>query len=216
MTACFIFIISNLSFSMQWSLLPDWKKLSISSNFCTPTVRREPPSVNVLADPGTPQICAPFQQIPSLHNSWRTVTQDEGPRASSKRRCPTKRRSHHLREIEWLDPSRQRVPGKSPELVHIFPELILHAGSGRKFWLCGFFTFCMPQLKISSIWRRALVVSIFKPNKILGDQRSYRLIYLLCVPFKMLERLIYAFAEPILLIQCSPRNRWVLDIWGRP
>jgi len=56
----------------------------------------------------------------------------------------------------------------------------------------------MSQLKISSIWKRALVVAIPKPSKILGDQRSHRPIYLLCVPFKILERLIYAFVEPII------------------
>ena len=69
----FIFIISNLTFSMQWSLLPGWTKLSIPSTSFTPTARREPPSVglNLLADPDT-FFCVPFQQIPSIHNSWRT------------------------------------------------------------------------------------------------------------------------------------------------
>jgi len=56
----------------------------------------------------------------------------------------------------------------------------------------------MRQLKIPKIWRRALVVAIPKPEKPLGDPKSYRPISLLCVPFKILERLIYARVEPII------------------
>jgi len=48
------------------------------------------------------------------------------------------------------------------------------------------------------IWRRALVVAIPKPEKPLGDPKSYRPISLLCVPFKSLERLIYARVDPLL------------------
>jgi len=52
----------------------------------------------------------------------------------------------------------------------------------------------MRQLK----WRRALIVAIPKPEKPLGDPKSYRPIYLLCVPFKILERLIYTCVDPII------------------
>ncbi|KAJ8401513.1 hypothetical protein AAFF_G00384320 [Aldrovandia affinis] len=52
-------------------------------------------------------------------------------------------------------------------------------------------------LQIPKIWRRALVVAIPKPNKPEGDPKSYRPISLLCIPFKILERLIYARVEPI-------------------
>jgi len=55
----------------------------------------------------------------------------------------------------------------------------------------------MRQLKIPKIWRRALVVAIPKPEKPLGDPKSYRPISLLCVPFKILGRLIYARVETI-------------------
>ena len=46
----------------------------------------------------------------------------------------------------------------------------------------------------SKIWRRLLVVA--KPAKPVGDLKSYRPIFLLCVPYKILERLIYARVEP--------------------
>jgi len=55
----------------------------------------------------------------------------------------------------------------------------------------------MRQLKIPNIWRRALVVAIPKPEKPLGDPKSYRPISLLCVPYKILEKLIYACVETI-------------------
>ena len=55
----------------------------------------------------------------------------------------------------------------------------------------------MRQLKIPKIWRRALIVAIPKPEEPLGDPKSYRPICLLCVPVKILERLIYARVDPI-------------------
>jgi len=56
----------------------------------------------------------------------------------------------------------------------------------------------MGQLKIPKIWRRALVVAIPKPEKSLGDPKSYQPISLLCVPFKILEKLIYARVETVI------------------
>jgi len=62
----------------------------------------------------------------------------------------------------------------------------------------GFATSCMRQLKIPRISRRALIVAIPKPEKPMGGPMSYRPISLLCVPFKILERLIYACVEAII------------------
>jgi len=56
----------------------------------------------------------------------------------------------------------------------------------------------MLQLKIPKIWRRALEVAIPMPEKPLGDQKSYHPISLLCVPFKILKRLIYSSVETII------------------
>ena len=41
------------------------------------------------------------------------------------------------------------------------------------------------------------MVAIPKPAKPVGDPKSYRTISLLCVPYKILERLIYARVEPL-------------------
>jgi len=56
----------------------------------------------------------------------------------------------------------------------------------------------MHQLKNPKIWRRALIVAIPKLEKPLRFPRSYRSISLLCVPFKILERLIVARVDPII------------------
>ena len=42
------------------------------------------------------------------------------------------------------------------------------------------------------------MVAISKPGKPVGDPKSYRPISLLCVPYKILEKLIYARVEPLI------------------
>ena len=81
-------------------------------------------------------------------------------------------------------------PGKTPGPDSICQQLLVHAGPGLKFYLRGFFSSCLRQLKIPKVWRRALVVAIPKPSKPVEDPQSYRPISLLCVPYKILERLI--------------------------
>ena len=79
---------------------------------------------------------------------------------------------------------------KSPGLDSIFPEFILPAVLTLKSWFSNFLTSCMRQLKIPGIWRRAPIVAIPKSEKPLGDPKSYRSISLLCVPLRILDRLI--------------------------
>ena len=71
-------------------------------------------------------------------------------------------------------------------------------GAALKSWLRDFLSSCLRRLKIPKIWRRALVVAIPKPGKPVGDPKSYRPISLPCVPYKILERLIYARVEPLI------------------
>jgi len=105
--------------------------------------------------------------------------------------------SEPFRREEFVAALRCLKPGKSQGLDSIFPKFILHARSALKSWFCNFLTSCMHQLKIPKIWRRALVIAIPKPEKPLEDPKSYCPISLLCVPFKILERLIYARVEAI-------------------
>jgi len=56
----------------------------------------------------------------------------------------------------------------------------------------------MRQLKIPKIWGRAPIVVIPKPDEPLGDPKIYRPISLLCVLFKIFERLTNARVDPII------------------
>ena len=61
-----------------------------------------------------------------------------------------------------------------------------------------FLSFYLRRLEIFKIWRRALVVVMPKPTKPVGDPKSYRPISLLCVPYKILDRLIYTRVKPLI------------------
>ena len=89
-------------------------------------------------------------------------------------------------------------PAKISGSDSICPELIIHAEAALKSWLCDFLSSCLRRLKIPKIWRRALVIAIPKPMKLMGDSKSYRSIPLSCVAYKILERLIYARVETII------------------
>ena len=104
-------------------------------------------------------------------------------------------------------------PGKAPGPDSICSELALHAGAALKSWLRDFLSSCLRRLKISKIWRRALVVAIPKPAKPVEDPKSYQAISLLCVPYKILERLIYARVEPLI---DSLKSRLDSDVGSQP
>jgi len=136
-----------------------------------------------------------LQLVKNGHTRLATAS----PPGSPTRSCPTYGRfqqgeGHSISEPfspeDFGAALRRLTPGKSPALDSIFPEFILHVGPALKSWFCDFLNSCMRQLKIPKIWRRAVVVAIPKPEKPLGDPKSYRPISLLCVPFKILERLI--------------------------
>ena len=67
-------------------------------------------------------------------------------------------------------------------------------GSGPQ----GFYSNCFSNLTKPNIWRNATVIAIPKFNKPTDDPKNYRPISLLCVPFKLLERLLLAQMEPII------------------
>ena len=48
------------------------------------------------------------------------------------------------------------------------------------------------------IWRKATVIALPKRNKPKDDPKSYRSISLLCIPFKLLERMIHGRINPII------------------
>ena len=79
-----------------------------------------------------------------------------------------------------------KAPG--PDSLH--PEFFQHLPESTLLWLKNIFNMCLRTVKIPKIWRTAKIVAILKPNKPAEDPKSYRPISLLCVSFKLLERLI--------------------------
>ena len=122
-----------------------------------------------------------FQEVSDL---WRATTPDAVNISDS------------FSQREFAAALQHLKPGKAPRSDSIC--LILHARAALKSWLRDFTSSCLPRLKIPKIWRRALVVAIPKPGKPVGDPKSYRPISLLCVSYKILERLIYARIEPLI------------------
>ena len=89
-------------------------------------------------------------------------------------------------------------PGKAPGADSTYPELILHAGAALKSWLYGFLSSCLRRLQIPKIWKIVWAVAIPKPMKHAEDPTSYRPISLLCVLYKILDRLIRTRVKPII------------------
>jgi len=116
----------------------------------------------------------------SSHKAWRTINKLTGRSGRSSRPCPV------------LTPEARKISGTpSSQSLYSTPGRLSNLGSA---------TSSIPacaELKIPKIWRRALVVAIPKPEKSLGDPKSYRAISLLCVPFEIIERLIYARVKTI-------------------
>ena len=80
--------------------------------------------------------------------------------------------SDNFSQREFAAALQHLKPGKAPGHASICPELILHSGAALKSWLRDFLSSCLRRLKITKVWRRALVVAIPKPMKPpLGTQR---------------------------------------------
>ena len=80
--------------------------------------------------------------------------------------------------------------GKAPGPDDIHPEFILHLHNSATNWLRLFLSACQTFPAIPKIWRKAKVIGILKPNKPAEQPKSYRPISLLCIPFKLMDRLI--------------------------
>ena len=179
-----------------------WEEAVNSIVFSTPAARRGEQSTNLLAG-----LDASFDSTPVSANSIASQLVKNGAHRTGDRestrlvnkelsdqwKIPTPEGhsiSEPFRPEEHPAALRRLKKGKSPGLDSTFPEFILHAGSALKSWFCDFLSPCMRQLKIPKIWRRALIVAIPKPEKPLQDPKSYRPTSLLCVPLKILERLV--------------------------
>ena len=75
---------------------------------------------------------------------------------------------------------------------NIAPPFLKHCSPKFINWLSKFFSACLKHQSIPKIWRKATVVALPKPHKPSDGPRSYRPISLLCVPYKILKRLLLA------------------------
>ena len=100
--------------------------------------------------------------------------------------------------VEMTSAMRKLKSGKSPGPDNIHPEFILHQGPKLLEWLRVFCSVCLHWSKLPKIWRRAKVIALPKPNKHPDDPKGYRPISLLCVPYKVMERLLYARLDPVI------------------
>ena len=92
---------------------------------------------------------------------------------------------------------KQLKANTAPGIDSIHPEFIIHQGPKVSQWLGAFYSSCLRRCKLPKIWRRAHINAIPKPNKPRDDPKGYRPISLLCVPYKLLERLLLSRISPV-------------------
>ncbi|CAH1242641.1 Hypp6921 [Branchiostoma lanceolatum] len=94
--------------------------------------------------------------------------------------------------------------GKAPGLDGISSEMIKHFGLKTLEWLLALFNNCAHGTQLPKIWRRTKAVALLKPNKDPNLPKSYRPISLLCILFKLYERLIMARIKPTVEKHLTP------------
>ena len=96
--------------------------------------------------------------------------------------------------------------GKAQGPDHISPAFIINCGTLMLNWLREFFSQCMCSLRLPKVWRRADIIAVLTPNKSADDANNYRPISLLCVPLKLLERLLLSRLDPMIDPQLPPEQ----------
>ena len=87
--------------------------------------------------------------------------------------------------------------GKAPGPDNLHPEFFLHLHENCIHWLQSFFNHCIHSKKLPKMWKLSKVVAVLKPNKPQESAKSYRPISLLCIAYKLYERLILNHIQPI-------------------
>ena len=94
--------------------------------------------------------------------------------------------------------------GKACGLDGITTEMIQHFGPTCMSWILNLFNKCANTKKIPKEWRKARVVALLKLGKDPAKSKSYRPISLLCILYKLYERMIMARIAPIAEEQLTP------------
>ena len=87
-------------------------------------------------------------------------------------------------------------PGKAAGLDGITTEIIQHFGPSTNTWLLALLNTCATTCTIPKIGRKARVVALLKHGKDPTNKKSYRPISLLCILYKLYERMIMARISP--------------------
>ena len=94
--------------------------------------------------------------------------------------------------------------GTAPGYDCIHPEFLTHMGPQVRNRLAKFFSCLLTEHRIPCVWRQANVIALPKPGKDITLAASYRLISLLIVCFKLLERIILRRIAPTVDAVLSP------------
>jgi len=94
--------------------------------------------------------------------------------------------------------------GKAAGLDNITTEMIQHFGTKTRAWLLAFLNKCAQTSTIPRAWRRAKVAALLKPGKDPNHKKSYRPISLLCILYKLYERMILARISQSVEEQLTP------------
>ncbi len=71
-----------------------------------------------------------------------------------------------------------------------YPEMVTHLGPNAKGWLLSLVNNCPSSSKVPKIWKKARVVALLKPGKDPTSPKSDRPISLLCILYKLYERML--------------------------
>ena len=82
--------------------------------------------------------------------------------------------------------------GKAAGIDGIYPDMITHLGPIATQWLATVMTEIQESGTIPNEWKHSKVIAILKPGKPVDVPSSYRPISLLCVLYKLLERILLA------------------------
>ena len=87
---------------------------------------------------------------------------------------------------------------KAAGIDDILVEQLKNLGPKAHKWLHTMFNTCFIENKIPKIWRQSKIIAILKPGKDSAIPKNYRPISLLCLTFKLYERLILNRVSPLL------------------
>ena len=82
--------------------------------------------------------------------------------------------------------------------------MIKHFGIKTLKWLLALYNNCATTFKLPKIWKKAKVAALLKPKKDPKLPTSYRSISLICILYKIYERMILGRIQPTVDDQLSP------------